>query len=460
MRNEDAEINGACQKEMKMHRKSLMEDYSISPELVSKCRDDIENSCTGKSSGSHPGEIIHCLLRTAMQRQLESKECEAELRLLLREADIASDWKVDPVLKSACQDVVTQGCDANLGATHVMTCLMGLMTSQSRHMTTNCKDRLMEIEYFMARDFSLDPQLYHACHQDAQDVCQADDHWYAEVDTQNYQLVFACLARNLFEGENEDIENDSPTLSDVCADEVERVLEQRAISVQLHPEIDEACRSELTQFCLSSTGVGQEFTCLQDNFDNLGEECLSSIRTYTEMEAKNVILNPVIAANCHDHIDKFCQEEVEHKDEGLVIQCLIKHRPELMDDKCSASLEHWQILSLKDWRFSYQFKESCKNDIRKNCLDRGAPETKADIITCLSDIARNDVIQDTQPRTLSLKCRAQLRFQLLQKHSSIQLNPKVAKNCKKAIKMNCPIGKITIIWRENSNPYASQFFPF
>ena len=38
---------------------------------------------------------------------------------------------------------------------------------------------------------------------------------------------------------------------------------------------------------------------LQDNFDNLGEECLDSIKTYTQMEAKNAILNPVIASACH-----------------------------------------------------------------------------------------------------------------------------------------------------------------
>ena len=140
MRNEDAEIGGACQAEMKSHRKMLMEDYSISPELVSKCRDDIDNNCK-QSQNSNPGEIIHCLLRTAMQRQLESRECEGELRLLLREADVASDWKVDPVLKNACQETVTNGCDSSLGSTHVMMCLMGLAQKQSRHMTANCKAR-------------------------------------------------------------------------------------------------------------------------------------------------------------------------------------------------------------------------------------------------------------------------------------------------------------------------------
>ena len=52
---------------------------------------------------------------------------------------------------------------------------------------------------------------------------------------------------------------------------------------------------------------------LQDNFDNLGEECLDSIKTYTQMEAKNAILNPVIASACHGYIDKFCSDEVSHK---------------------------------------------------------------------------------------------------------------------------------------------------
>ena len=79
-----------------------------------------------------------------MQRQLESKECEGELRLLLREADVASDWKVDPVLKQACQEVVTNACDKSLGSTHVMMCLMGLVQKQSRHMTSNCQARFVK----------------------------------------------------------------------------------------------------------------------------------------------------------------------------------------------------------------------------------------------------------------------------------------------------------------------------
>ena len=64
--------------------------------------------------------------------------------------------------------------------------------------------------------------------------------------------------------DEEDSEDDTiRPLSDQCADEVERVLEERAISVQLHPEIDDACRADLTRFCIAATDVGQEMKCLQ-----------------------------------------------------------------------------------------------------------------------------------------------------------------------------------------------------
>ena len=51
-----------------------------------------------------------------------------------------------------------------------------------------------------------------------------------------YMELFA--ARTLYGVDEEDPEDDTvKPLSDQCADEVERVLEERAISVQLHPEI-------------------------------------------------------------------------------------------------------------------------------------------------------------------------------------------------------------------------------
>ena len=74
--------------------------------------------------------------------------------------------------------------------------------------------------------------MYTACRNEAQTLCQADENWI--VHKNHGQYIFACLARNLYE-ENEN--GDDIAINDHCADEIERILEQRAISVNLHPEI-------------------------------------------------------------------------------------------------------------------------------------------------------------------------------------------------------------------------------
>ena len=77
------------------------------------------------------------------------------------------------------------------------------------------------------------------------------------------------------------------------------------------------------------------------------------------------------------------------QDEGLVIQCLIKSRDvhQDLDDKCVAAVEHWQILSMKDWRFSYQFKDSCKKDIQEHCFSMNAGKNKLIIGLVLIKVA-------------------------------------------------------------------------
>lgn len=74
-------------------------------------------------------------------------------------SDVAEDWRVDPVLRNACKPVVDIACrDANNGDARVMSCLMEKIGTE--FMTTDCEIALMQIQYFVARDFKLDPQLY------------------------------------------------------------------------------------------------------------------------------------------------------------------------------------------------------------------------------------------------------------------------------------------------------------
>ena len=75
------------------------------------------------------------------------------------------------------------------------------------------------------------------------------------------------------------------------------------------------CRLDLTQNCLNAVQPGEELQCLQENFDNLQEECHQAIQQYTEMEAKNE--NSVEGEEVEDlEVDLFKSEEGEDCSEG------------------------------------------------------------------------------------------------------------------------------------------------
>ncbi|XP_014830113.1 PREDICTED: Golgi apparatus protein 1 [Poecilia mexicana] len=53
-------VSGECQGEMMDYRRMLMEDFSLSPEIVLHCRSEIENHCSGLH---RKGRTLHCLMR-------------------------------------------------------------------------------------------------------------------------------------------------------------------------------------------------------------------------------------------------------------------------------------------------------------------------------------------------------------------------------------------------------------
>ena len=65
-------------------------------------------------------------------------------------------------------------------------------------MTTSCRTALLEIQYFVARDFRLDSQLYAQCKSDAAQYCNAAPNWTEEINAigpQRNPLVLPCLYR-------------------------------------------------------------------------------------------------------------------------------------------------------------------------------------------------------------------------------------------------------------------------
>ncbi|KAG7170035.1 Golgi apparatus protein 1-like [Homarus americanus] len=429
-------IDGACKDEMLAHRQQLMEDFKLSPELMSQCKVEITKFCNdGIETG---GRTLHCLMKHIRSRNSRSQvsvECRNELEAVIKASDAGEDWRVDPVLHEACLPMVESTCkDVRGGNARVMRCLMRHIDSSE--MPQACEAALLEIQYFVSRDWKLDPQLHMACVNDAIKLCNAKKDWAASTQNTNVQRgvqVLPCLFRYVY--------HPKPhlRLSSNCMQEVQRVMHERAAYVDLHPEIEMVCMEQLAHFCSEHTGPGEEIACLQDNLEQITrEDCKNAVGNYTEAEAKDTRLNSQLTVQCAAAIPEMCKGEAQPgSEDGALMDCLIRHKhAEKMKHypKCRAVIEHFQLISMKDYTFSPRFKESCQGDVASLC--RPKPKNKADVIDCLSTLVRNDIINDNDHQVTKL-CRQQLRQQLVQRHENAKLDPRLQQKCREDINKFC-----------------------
>ncbi|BES89484.1 Golgi apparatus protein [Nesidiocoris tenuis] len=403
-----------CREEMIKHRRLLLEDYRLSPELVSKCSKDISKFCRKMEPN---GKTIHCLMENAKPRRKSkvTPSCLAELENIAEKTDIGEDWRADRVLWKSCASVADVACRSVLDDdTKVMNCLLDKIGTEM--MTVDCESSLRTVQYFMARDFKLDPILFKACRVNAADKCGFGS------SLTNKALVLPCLYGII------------DTLDAGCRKEIRRVMKQRALDVDLHPNIENVCMEDLGSFCSENTDKREEVQCLQNNLEKLKPNCAMAVYNFTELQAEFIELNPIITSNCHEVISQLCRPEQTKNQDYL--DCLIEKKNDpLMKAhfKCKAAIEHHQLISLKDYHFTFKFKKACKVYVSWFCP--GAKE-KAEVVRCLSEQIRNDTFQD-QKQHISKDCHQQLRQQLLQQRENVELNTKLKVECSRDISKHC-----------------------
>ncbi|XP_075159778.1 Golgi apparatus protein 1 isoform X2 [Haematobia irritans] len=437
-------ISPECRNEIDDHRRMLMSDGQLSPEILNDCADDIPKFCSnvdklsniGMGQGTG-GEIIHCLMEHARKRRKDRRitsQCLRSLENLIKVSDVGEDWRVDPVLRRNCKPVVDVACtDTDGGNARVMSCLMEQLGTQA--MTPDCEHSLLLIQYFVARNFKLDPQLYKQCRDDAIKYCHAKKQWddvaNVQMDPERGPLILPCLHRMAYS------DDDQNTLRPACFKEIKRVMRQRAVSVDLIPEVEDACIDDLSFYCFDHTQKGAEMDCLQVNLEKLQKSCREAVTAYTEEEAAHVELNPVIMSVCTDAMKTHCDHILKGgKDRGDMMDCLISHKNDAdlrQDLKCRAAIEHFQIISLKNYHFTYKFKEACRPYVVRFC---SGSTTKNDVVACLSEVMRNDTIRGQRPR-IPKECRQQVKAQLYQQRETLELDPKLTKACKKELEEFC-----------------------
>ncbi|XP_010290312.1 PREDICTED: Golgi apparatus protein 1, partial [Phaethon lepturus] len=236
-------------------------------------------------------------------------------------------------------------------------------------------------------------------------------------------------------------------LSRECRAEVQRILHQRAMDVKLDPALQDKCMIDLGKWCSEKTETGQELECLQDHLDDLVSDCRDIVGNLTELESEDIQIEALLMRACEPIIQTFCHEVADNQiDSGDLMECLIqnKHQKE-MNEKCAIGVTHFQLVQMKDFRFSYKFKMACKEDVLKLCPNI---KKKVDVVICLSTTVRNDTLQDAKEHRVSLKCRKQLRVEELEMTEDIRLEPELYEACKSDIKNYCqnvPYGNAQII---------------
>lgn len=432
-------ITEECRAEINDHRRMLMMDYQLSPEILTGCSDDIPKFCGDvEVQNTAGGEIIHCLMEHARPKRRRDRRltstCMRAVEQLIKVSDVGEDWRVDPVLRRSCKPVVDIACrETDGGDARVMSCLLNHLGTQI--MTPECEQSLMLIQYFIARDFKLDPQLFRNCNEDAIHYCHAKKTWddinSGQMDPERGPLVLPCLHRIAFsDAKGEELKKE-------CYQEVKRVMRQRAISVDLIPEVEDECLDDLAALCFDKTEKGAEMQCLQDNLEKLQGKCQVAVSKYTEDEAAHIELNPIIMNVCQEAMKNHCDHVFKKsKDQGDMMDCLISHKndPDMRQDlKCRAAIEHFQIISLKNYHFTYKFKEACRPYVLRFC---SLSTTKYDVVACLSEVMRNDTIRG-QRHTIPKECRQQVKAQLYQQRESLNFDPKLKNACKKEIMEFC-----------------------
>lgn len=431
----DHPVSGECRSEMLVHRQSLMHTFQLTPDMVGVCHKELERCGKRLSEDS-----IHCLMegiRDSLHGHPFSSECRRMVEEVLKESNIGEDWRVDPELQSSCGASVDTLCNGVIpGGGRVIDCLLSHI--QSTEMAPKCRETLNLIQYFLVRDFDLDATLYTVCHDDAHRFCHAKKEWHkngGDMDPERGPTVLSCLFRYVYRP------GKRHKLSQGCTFEVRRVMRQRALNVQLEPEIEDNCLSDLARFCSEDkdqvTEKGYEMECLQDRFESLSPSCRSVIGNYTEEESEHIELNPHLVKACSEPLKQLCSASSGDEDHGDLMECLIlnKHKP-IVTSKCFQTIQHFQLISLKDFNFSFKFKQSCQGDVLRYCK---SSKTKPQVVHCLSTLSFNDTFTEhsgSQGR-LTRECQRQLKVELLVRNEDIDLDPELSVGCESERRRLC-----------------------
>lgn len=200
----------------------------------------------------------------------------------------------------------------------------------------------------------------------------------------NGPLILPCLYHHMSD-DDDDSDNKKPNddirsgkVSRKCEAEIKETMLVRAKSIDMLPEVQDACYVDLAKFCSRNNQIerGEELRCLQRNMRQLERDCRDAVSKYSVSESKDLRLDHVLKRACQPIMDEYCADKKE--DKGDLLECLIrqKNNPKI-EEKCRLGIEHHQLLNIQNVDFNYKFKRACTKEITEHCT---ASKSKIEVV--------------------------------------------------------------------------------
>ena len=229
------------------------------------------------------------------------------------QVNVAADIRIDPMMYTACHNILTSKCsDIKPENGRLVECLSSNINSND--MQEECRKKILDIQFFKGRDWSLNPKLYKNCKNDAIKFCNAKEGWFHETDKQtmqNYQSTLPCLFGYHIRRDNYTSENNQ--LSFRCSETIRRTMIIRAKNIGLMPGLQIGCRQSLAKFCQGkyneTNTKGNDLKCLQNNFKSLDQECKIKIDAFNSYQSKDIQLDDDMYTQCLPLSKSVCDDQ-------------------------------------------------------------------------------------------------------------------------------------------------------
>ena len=344
------------------HVMGLLSDNFDYDATLKVCKADDEKFCADVESGEE--KKLTCL---RAKEEMLSKKCEAAL--FRHDTRVSGDIHFHSSIQKSCHSEIENHCAKEVlshieGA--VLECLeMNMLTKTYR---SDCIEAMREYEHQSTRDFRKDINVDKTCESFIEQECDFD---CTEEDVECGGQTINCLKRKIDE-----------ISSLECKESVLRLGMIGNMDFENDRIFSSACKSDIDKFCgeqkaFQQDNLGDVYSCIQNHFEDLTEECAAATTENFEMRDKSILLRPRLRKNCQVEVHDFCKDEPDEL--GCLTRAGMKQQ---FSPACEDSLTEFVRIAQRIEGSVEQddIEMQCSDDFHDFCI---ADKTLSDKISCI-----------------------------------------------------------------------------